>query len=461
VERRSIDFVPESERHGRLVHQGQFWFLSNFQFFVIAIGFVGPSLGLSLGWTIVAGTSGILIGTTFQAFHAAQGPRMGLPQMIQSRAQFGYRGVIVPLLANLVSLVGYNLVATILIAQGAQAMWGLDRAFTATAISALAAGVAIFGHDHVHAMFRLMFWIGLPLFLVLSGAILLGHAGGAPHGTGGFNLPAFATQLASAASFNITGAPYVSDYTRYLPQETKRGAVILSVFAGSGGSAIWLIALGGWLATHMGVADGLVALRTAGDHLVGGLGSALAAASIGALVATMAMSAYSAMLTAFTMVDSLRPLVPGPMAKGAMILAMAAGWTAAALSLGGNAVTWVNAMLIVILYSLAPWTAVNLIDYFILRRGRYILSDLFTPRGVYGAWGARGLTAYGVGFLASLPFFVAPNVYVAPLARQLGGVDIGWLVSLATSGLAYLALSIGFQAGAETDRVGASGSPRL
>jgi len=140
---------------------------------------------------------------------------------------------------------------------------------------------------------------------------------------------------------------------------------------------------------------------------------------------------------------------------------MAAGWTAAALSLGGNAVTWVNAMLIVILYSLAPWTAVNLIDYFILRRGRYILSDLFTPRGVYGAWGARGLTAYGVGFLASLPFFVAPNVYVAPLARQLGGVDIGWLVSLATSGLAYLALSIGFQAGAETDRVGASGSPRL
>jgi|GEM_PF-5987169 len=53
-------------------------------------------MGLSLGWTIVASASGILFGTLFMAFHASQRPTMGLPQMIQSRAQFGYRGVIVP-----------------------------------------------------------------------------------------------------------------------------------------------------------------------------------------------------------------------------------------------------------------------------------------------------------------------------------------------------------------------------
>jgi hypothetical protein len=34
------------------------------------------------------------------AFHANQGPRMGLPQMIQSRAQFGTRGVIFPFAAT-------------------------------------------------------------------------------------------------------------------------------------------------------------------------------------------------------------------------------------------------------------------------------------------------------------------------------------------------------------------------
>jgi hypothetical protein len=39
--------------------------------------------------------------TTFMALHASQGPHLGLPQMLQSRAQFGYRGVVVPLLAPL------------------------------------------------------------------------------------------------------------------------------------------------------------------------------------------------------------------------------------------------------------------------------------------------------------------------------------------------------------------------
>src|SRR3984893_19339259 len=97
IEFPSIDFVPEHERHGRVRDQVPFWFLSNFHFFAIAIGFVGPSLGLSLSATALAGTLGIVLGTAFQAFHASQGPEMGLPQMIQSRGPFGYRRVLVPL----------------------------------------------------------------------------------------------------------------------------------------------------------------------------------------------------------------------------------------------------------------------------------------------------------------------------------------------------------------------------
>ena len=449
IEARSIDFVPETERHGRLGHQGQFWFLSNFHFFVIAIGFVGPSLGLSLGWTALAGAVGILIGTTFQAFHASQGPELGLPQMIQSRAQFGYRGVIVPLIANMVSLVGYNVVAVILISEGAHGMWGIDRRLAAVAVSVVTATVAIWGHDQVHRVFRLMFWISLPLFVVLSLAVVLGKAGGAVHPGGGFNWPAFATQVASAASFNLTGAPYVSDYTRYLPGRTRRWAVIASVFCGSGLSAIWLIALGAWLATRMGVSDGLVALRLVGDGLLPGFGSVLAAASIGGLMATIAMSGYSAMLTAMTSLDCVRPTLPSRGFKATVIVGLAAVWTLIALLAGGDAVTWVNALLVVILYGLAPWSAVNLIDYFVLRRGRYSLRDLFTPRGVYGAWGVRGLTAYGAGFLASLPFFTAANVYTAPMAARLGGVDIGWLVSLAVASTTYFLLSLRFDAAGE------------
>jgi nucleobase:cation symporter-1, NCS1 family len=450
IEQRSINFIPESERHGRVIDQGPFWFLSNFHFFAIAIGFVGPSLGLSLGYTALAGTLGILLGTTFQAFHASQGAELGLPQMIQSRAQFGYRGVIVPLLGTFVSLVGYNVVATVIIAEGLQNLWSVNRDFAAVGISLLAAILAVWGYDWLHRVFRILFWISLPLFSLLSVAILLGKAGGAHVPVAAFNWVAFITQLASAASFNVTAAPYVSDYSRYLPTRTPRRLIILNVFLGSALSAIWLIAMGAWLATHMGVTDGLLALKQSGNVVAHGLGSVLAITSIVALLATVGMNAYSAMLTLLTTLDSVRPVTLTPALRVAAIAAITMLWIWVAVSSGGNAITFVNAMLVVMLYFLMPWTAVNLIDYFWLRRGRYSIQDLFTPHGIYGAWGARGLIAYAVGFGASVPFFVVPNVYTGPLAERLGGIDVGWLVSLCVASVMYLALSHGFDRVAES-----------
>jgi nucleobase:cation symporter-1, NCS1 family len=456
IERHSIEFVPEIERHGRVIDQGPFWFLSNFHFFAIAIGFVGPSLGLSMGYTVLAGALGIVIGTAFQAFHASQGAELGLPQMIQSRAQFGYRGVIVPLLGTLVSLVGYNVVSTVLVSEGVNALWGINREIVAICISILAAILAIWGYDWLHRVFKILFWISLPLFSILSVAVLLGHDGGAAHSAGAFGWAAFGTQMASAASFNITAAPYVSDYSRYLPSRTPRGHIIFNVFMGSALSAIWLIALGAWLATHLGIDDGLLALQTAGDHLHSGLGSVLAAVSIAALVATIGMNAYSAMLTSVTTMDSLRPVRPTRALRIVVILIVMVIWIAVAVSFGGNAVTYVNGMLVLMLYFLMPWTAVNLIDYFFLRRGRYSILDLFKPEGIYGSWGWRGLISYAVGFSVSVPFFVIPNVYTGSVALRLGGVDVGWLVSAAVASATYLLVSVRFDAALEAPAIAAS-----
>lgn len=45
-------------------------------------------------------------------------------------------------------------------------------------------------------------------------------------------------------------------------------------------------------------------------------------------------------------------------------------------------------------YLLIPWTAVNLTDYDIVRRGVYSISDILQfDGGIYGRWGRRGLTA--------------------------------------------------------------------
>ena len=458
LEARSIDYVPAAERHGRLIDQGPFWFLGNFHFFTIAIGFVGPALHLSLTWSGVAGALGILFGTLFQAFHASQGAEMGLPQMIQSRAQFGYRGVLVPLFGALFTYVAFNVVDTILVAQGLHGAWGFDPRLTAAGLAVVAALLAVWGHDWLHAVFKALFWVSLPLFVLLTGAILTGHVAPAPTPAlaGGFSWAAFLTQFAAAASYNITYAPYVSDYSRYLPRNTSRAGIIASVFAGASLSAIWLIWVGAWLATRMGATDGLVALIQAGDRVVGGFGAMLALASVAALTATMGMNAYSGMLTVMTGVDSLRPMRPHHRLRLAVTGLLAAGWLAAALSFGGDAVGALSATLVAMLYLLAPWTAVNLVDYFALRRGRYAILDLAEPAGIYGAFGLRGLGAYGVGFAASVPFFVIPDIWTGPAARALGGLDLAWLVSLLVASLAYGGFSLDFRIEDEAEAIAAS-----
>lgn len=457
IESHSVDFVPEDERHGRVTDQGLFWFVSNFQFFAIAIGFVGPSLGLSLGYTALGGTIGILVGTTFQAFHASQGPEMGLPQMIQSRAQFGYRGVIVPLLATLVSVIGYNVVATVLAADGVYALLGLGRGATAVTVSLLGCALAIWGYDWLHRAFKLLFWISLPLFLILTLDIATRHTGGAlPHATGGFSWAAFGTEVASAASFNIGSAPYVSDYSRYLPKSTPRRLIILNVFAGSAAAAIWLIVLGAWLAVRLGASDGLLALRLAGEQVHPGFGSLLAMISVLALVASIGMNAYSGMLTIVTAMDSIRPIRPTRSVRIAVLLALTLLWGACTVGLDGNSISYVNGLLVLMLYFLMPWTAVNLVDYFWLRRGSYSILDLFRPDGIYGNWNKRGLTAYAVGFMVSVPFFVIPGVYTGVVASRLGGVDIGWLVGGCVAAGTYLLASARFSAADEFAAIQAS-----
>jgi purine-cytosine permease-like protein len=49
LEVRSIDWIPPEERRGKTRDQGPFWFLCNFHPLTVALGLVGPSLGLSLG----------------------------------------------------------------------------------------------------------------------------------------------------------------------------------------------------------------------------------------------------------------------------------------------------------------------------------------------------------------------------------------------------------------------------
>ena len=397
IESHSIDYVPESERHGKVWQQGPFWFLGNFQPFTITIGFIGPAIGLSVFQTIIAGALGIAFGTLFMAFHATQGPHLGLPQMIQSRAQLGYRGVIVALFGSWVTFMLFNVVDVIILQSGINGIFGIDPMLIAIGTTVVGAGLAIYGHDLLHRSFRLLFYVSLPFYAILTVAIVAGAVPSTPVAPVEGGIAALLAMFTAAAAYNITYAPYVSDYSRYLPRSTRTVPIVVSVFFGAAGSAVWLIALGAWLATATGATDALVGLQGAGDAVFNGLGVLLAVLAVLALVATMGINSYSAMLSTLTAVDSVRSFKPTRTVRVVTIVVLAVLWAVAAVALGGNAVTDLFNALIVMLYLIVPWTALNLVDYFFVRRGRYAILDLFTPSGIYGAWGKRGLAAYVIG----------------------------------------------------------------
>src|ERR1700754_3712535 len=150
LEVRSIDYVPLNERHGKIWHLGPLWFMSNAQIATLAVGLISISEGASLFWSVVSIAIGTLVGTLFMAFHSAQGPQLGLPQMIQSRPQFGYLGALLVWVVALVTYVGYNAFNQLLAGQAAHLLIGVDPTAAYLVFTVVALALAIFGYDWIH-----------------------------------------------------------------------------------------------------------------------------------------------------------------------------------------------------------------------------------------------------------------------------------------------------------------------
>jgi nucleobase:cation symporter-1, NCS1 family len=107
-----------------------------------------------------------------------------------------------------------------------------------------------------------------------------------------------------------------------------------------------------------------------------------------------------------------------------------------------------ESFLLLILYLFIPWTAVNLIDYYVVRRGHYAVAEIFKPGGIYGRWGWRGIGAYVAGFAVMVPFFSTPK-FTGPIAKALNGADLSLFLGLPVAGALYLLLSRSLDVAAE------------
>ena len=444
IESRSIDVVPLSERHGEVWHQGPFWFAGNFVLTTLVVGFTGPTMGLSLGWSVLAIVLGVGFGTFFMDFHANQGPTMGLAQMIQSRAQFGSRGVLLPFIATVFVYIGFLVFDTILVTQGIgifpEATW-----FWYPAIIAVSILIAVIGHDLLHLIQRWMTYILIAVFIVITvfACIHLPTAAidaDAPVRTAGWTVSGFLVQFSLSAGYNISYSVYVSDYTRYLPHRSSAPRLIGSVYAGAGLSAVWLMSLGALLAGYVPDADPIATLRSVGDMVFPGFGTIVVLVSSIALVSIMGVNAYGAMLTGASAIDGFKPMEPTVRLRVVSLVIVGAVALAIAWTIPDDYLGSFNSFVGLMLYFLIPWTAVNLVDFYLVRRGRYALGDIVSGNGVYGRWAWRGLTAYAVGFAAMIPFF-SLSFYTGAAASAMDGADMSFAVGLLVAGLMYFILT--------------------
>ena len=121
------------------------------------------------------------------------------------------------------------------------------------------------------------------------------------------------------------------------------------------------------------------------------------------------------------------------------------GTTRLASAASSNVIDLLNGLLSVLIYLFTPWTAINLVDFFFVRKGHYSIREIFNPHGIYGRWNGRGLAAYAIGFVVMIPFFSTP-LFVGPVARMLGNAKVGYadismLIGLPVSALTYWWLS--------------------
>lgn len=450
IEVKSIDWVPLTERTGRPSSLFSLWFMSNANLTTLATGMVGVAMGANFVVSVVAILLGVCVGTVFTAFHSAQGPQLGLPQMIQSRAQFGYRGVTIVCLVVVASIVGFNIFNQLLAGQVLTTTTGADAgAWWFVLITALALTLAIIGYHWIH---RVQKWLTI-LFLATFGvftvvALFVLPLGSDAFSFAAFDWPAFLVQFAAAAAYALGWAPYVSDYSRYLPPQTSPRAALFHTASGVIVGAGWLMVLGAFVASLFADADPVAAIAAAADQILPGLGVVLLWSALPALITVITINIYAASIELITVADSFRPVRPTRLTRIVACSIIGLGGLLGAVFSTGEFLDSFGSFLVVLLYVLVPWTSVNLVDYYLVRRGRYAVAEMFRPHGIYGAWGWRGITAYVVGIVAMIPFVVT-TWFVGPVAAAIGGVDVALFVGLIASAIAYVLLARGLDLDAE------------
>lgn len=432
IEPIGIEHIQESERHGKVSSVFTLWFGANVELATLTTGVAAVGLfGLSFWQAAIGLVIGNIIGASLLGLVSTFGPRLGIPQMVHSRSAFGFFGNFFPGAFNLIAGAMWFAVNTVL---GTFAFTTLlHTSFVVGLIIMVIAQViiAVYGHNMIHAVERWMaglltlVFIGVSIFafshahyaVPFDAHSVLGQYSGI---TGGI-IEAVGLALSYLFGWTVFG----SDYTRYLPKSTKSGHVFGNAAGANFIAAVWLELVGVALATIFPkAANGNPIALITGIQPHWLVDFALLAVMFGTVTANV-LNIYSGSLSAL--------VINIPIKR--WMAAVAVGIVGAIVAYVGHKAYYLNFenFLFLLAYWLAPWSAVVLVDFFLIHKGEYPESMFYNPKRIIN----RGFWAWLIGIAVSIPFF-NQSLYVGAFAYNHGHWgDITYYVSFVVAGVVY------------------------
>ncbi len=430
LELSTIQPIAAHERHGRARDLFTIWFGSNIMLLTVVTGALAVTVfKLPFFAAVLALVLGNLVGGVFMALHSAQGPQLGVPQMVQTRGQFGSFGSLLVVALVVIMYLGFFASNLVLGGQALHARFEVVGTNTGILlVGAVSVIATVFGYRLIHGYTRVMSWLSGAVLLVSFVWLVFVH--GLPADLlerNENNIPGFLGALSIAALWQLAYAPYVSDYSRYMPQGTGARTAFWSSYWGCCLGSILPMLLGVLVGLSVGEGDVIAGLI----EMTGGFSAIMVAVFSIGIAATNSMNLYCGTLSAITVGQTLIPAWSAKAGWRAVIaLALFGGSLAIALLGQDNFMANYTNFILLLLYVLVPWSAINLVDYYLVAHGEYdVLSFFRRDGGIYGTFNWTAVNCYILGILVQVPF-MSTALYTGAAAQAMNGADISWVVGL-------------------------------
>ncbi len=486
VEQRGIDFIPAADRWATPRNIGAMWAGSsvNVEYFIygaLLMGF-GFTFKTAVVLIVVGNLSFLLLGVA-----SLQGQEAGTTAFTIGRAPFGTRGSKVMSFFNWITQLGFETEGLILIVGAAIVlanMAGFHAISSAAKVLFVLGAVGVqavlpyFGHATLVKVLRALIVPFAVIYAILAYFSLehghLGYSGNIAYVNG---WPVFMAGLAFTIALSGLGwTECGNDYTRYLPRDARRSAVVGWVFLGTALPEIVVMTLGAYVFTFLsngtvgkgglwggawGGANPFVAFEH--QHVIPSWFVAVfLVCAIAQLFGINSLDLYSSGVSIQAMGMPLKryqAVLADSVIAGALTI-----WAI----LGSTFSLYMKEFVGVIIVWIAPWFGVFIVDW-LLRRFLYDAAELqrVDAGGIY--WAHRGfnwnaIAAFILGMVcATMAFSKAPPPvsfpfhWMTPIANHwgasyctaaafsgcntagwFGGADFSIYLGIGVAGLVYL-----------------------